>query len=172
MCNEVISKYTITESWKKAVTILIYKKGDHSLTENFRPITFEPLTLKTFISIIRDQIYENLKELLEKIDSLDIHPKNKMLIYQRYILCKIIWDLTVTNISITWIKKNLDIMVSNYVPSCLEIPISGTLKIVTLSKHKYVLNFINASTHFTVSIYISQNCEKYQQRKHQENTQK
>ena len=52
-----------------------------------------------------------------------------------------------TNISITRIKTNLDNMVSNYVRSWLEIP--GTLKIATLSKCKYGLNFINASTRFT-----------------------
>ena len=44
----------------KAVTILIYKKGDEGLPENFRPITLEPITLKIFTSIIRDQIYEFL----------------------------------------------------------------------------------------------------------------
>ena len=58
--NEVIAKNTIPESWKKAATILIYKKGDPDLPENFRPITLEPITLKIFTSIMRDKIYEFL----------------------------------------------------------------------------------------------------------------
>ena len=60
VCNEVISKNSIPESWMKAVTMLIYKKGDEGLPENFRPITVEQITLKIFTSIIRDQIYEFL----------------------------------------------------------------------------------------------------------------
>ena len=86
---------------------------------------------------------------MEKIDFLDVHPKNKMLIYQRYVLGKISWDLTVTNISTTWIKENLDNMVSNYERSWLELPVSGTLKIAALSRGKFGLNFINVSTRFT-----------------------
>ena len=96
----------------------------------------------------QDELTSKLKEFMEKIDLLDIHPKNKLLIYQRYVLGKISWHLTVTNISTTWIKENLDNMVSNYVRSWLELPVSGTLKIATLSKSKYELNFINVSTRF------------------------
>ena len=46
--NEVIAKNTIPESWKKAATILIYKKGDPDLPENFRPITLEPINPEDF----------------------------------------------------------------------------------------------------------------------------
>ena len=63
----------------------------------------------------QDELTSKLKEFMEKIDLLDIHPKNKLLIYQRYVLGKISWHLTVTNISTTWIKENLDNMFSNYV---------------------------------------------------------
>ena len=96
----------------------------------------------------KNELTKSLKEFMEKIDGLDVHPKNKMLIYHRYVLGKISWHLTVTNISTTWIKENLDNMVSNYVRSWLELPVSGTLKIAALSKKKYGLNFINVSTRF------------------------
>ena len=96
----------------------------------------------------QDELTSKLKEFMEKIDLLDIHPRNKLMIYQRYVLGKISWHLTVTNISTTWIKENLDNMVSNYVRSWLELPVSGTLKIATLSKSKYGLNFIKVSTRF------------------------
>ena len=96
----------------------------------------------------QEELKSKLKECMDKIDSLDIHPKNRVLISQRYVLGKISWHLTVTNISTTWIKENLDNMVSNYVRSWLELPVSGTLKIATLSKAKYGLNFINVSTRF------------------------
>ena len=96
----------------------------------------------------KTELTSKLKEYLDKIDSLDLHPKNRMQIYQRYVLGKISWHLTVTNISKTWIKENLDNMVSNYVRSWLELPVSGTLKIATLSKSRFGLNFINVSTRF------------------------
>ena len=60
VCNEAIAKNSIPESWTKAVTILIYKKGEANLPENFRPITLEPITLKIFTSIIRNQIFDFL----------------------------------------------------------------------------------------------------------------
>lgn len=43
--------------WKKAVTILIYKKGSNTEPENFRPITLQPVLSKIFTSIIRNRIY-------------------------------------------------------------------------------------------------------------------
>ena len=42
---------------KKAVSILIHKKGDSDKPENFRPITLEPILLKGFTSLLRDRIY-------------------------------------------------------------------------------------------------------------------
>ena len=39
------------------------------------------------------------EKYMEKIDNLPLHPKNKMKIYQRYVLSKISWYLTITNIS-------------------------------------------------------------------------
>ena len=60
LCYKVISTNTIPDSRKRAVTILIYKKTILSLPDNFRPITLEPIDLKIFTSIIRNQIYELL----------------------------------------------------------------------------------------------------------------
>ena len=97
----------------------------------------------------KTELTSKLKEYMDKIDALDIHSRNKILIYQKYILGKISWHLTVTRISTTWIKENLDNMVSNYIRSWLELPVNGTLKIATLSKSKYGLNFIPISTRFT-----------------------
>ena len=97
----------------------------------------------------KNELTTKLKEYMEKIDGLDIHPRNKILIYQKYVLGKISWHLTVSKISVTWIKEHLDNMVSNYIRSWLELPVNGTLKIATLSKSKYGLNFIKISTRFT-----------------------
>ena len=72
---------------------------------------------------------DQLLNQLENIDKLPLHPLNKLLLYQRYALSKISWHMTVTNISNTWVKQNIDNIVSKYTLLWLEIPISGTLNI-------------------------------------------
>ena len=76
------------------------------------------------------------KTFLTSIDKLPLHPKNKLLIYQRYILSKLSQHLTVAGLNITWVKQNLDNVVNSYIRSWLEIQVSGTLNIVTLSYNK------------------------------------
>ena len=46
--------------WQRAVTILIYKKGDASDPANFRPITFEPVFLKVYTSLLRNRMFQYL----------------------------------------------------------------------------------------------------------------
>ena len=40
-----------------------------------------------------------LTDLLQQIDSLNIHPEAKLLLYQKCILSKLSWHLTVADIS-------------------------------------------------------------------------
>ena len=97
-------------------------------------------------SMHKETLVTKIKEYMQKVDFLDMHPRNKILVYQKYILSKISWDLTVAKITDTWVKENLDSIVNKYLRSWLEIPISGTLKISSLSKSKYGLNITSIST--------------------------
>ena len=63
----------------------------------------------------KDNLCDTVDELLKDIDSLPLHPRNKLLIYHHYLLSKISWDLTITDISMTWIKQTLDNKVSDYI---------------------------------------------------------
>ena len=63
----------------------------------------------------RDNLCDTVDELLKDIDSLPLHPRNKLLIYHCYLLSKISWDLTIADISMTWIKQTLDNKVSDYI---------------------------------------------------------
>ena len=51
---------TIPSCWKKAATILIYKKGDTTDPANFRPITLQPVLYKVFASIWKARMTEYL----------------------------------------------------------------------------------------------------------------
>ena len=62
MIAKVWVKGCIPNEWKKAVNILIHKKGESEDPANFRPITLEPVTLKIFTACLRDKIFEFLKE--------------------------------------------------------------------------------------------------------------
>ena len=75
----------------------------------------------------KDLALSNLQTMLKAIDSLSIHPKNKLLLYERYILSKLSWHLTVADLGKTWISENLDNIVTKYVRRWLDLPISATI---------------------------------------------
>ena len=78
------------------------------------------------------QIHKNklsslFTELLKEIDSLPLHPKNKLLLYSRFVLSKVSWHFTVADLSKTWVTENLDNLVSKYIRQWLDLPVSATL---------------------------------------------
>ena len=91
---------------------------------------------------------EFLNALMKKIDDLSCHPKNKLIIYHRYVLSKLSWHLTIPDLSKTWVIQNLDKVVARYTRHWFELPISSTLSTVTLQNSKYGINLILPSTKF------------------------
>ena len=71
------------------------------------------------------------------------------MLYQRYVLSKISWHLTVADLPITWVKQNLDNIASRFIRSWLEIPIAVTLNIIRQSKNKFGPGIILISDRFT-----------------------
>ena len=49
-----------------------------------------------------------MDELMSDIHSKPLHPKNKLLLYSRYVLSKLSWHFTVATLSKTWISQNID----------------------------------------------------------------
>ena len=66
-----------------------------------------------------------------------IHPKNKLLLYHRYVHSKISWHFTVTDLGMTWTSENLDNIVSKYIRQWLELPISAAFSSIVLSSNKF-----------------------------------
>ena len=54
------------------------------------------------------ELLEILGSLMSDIDKLPIHLKSKLFLYQRHVVSKISWHLTVTDLSKTWVCENLD----------------------------------------------------------------
>ena len=87
-----------------------------------------------------------IKEIMSDIDSKPLHPKNKILLYSRHVLPKISWHLTVSSLSKTWVTETIDSLVNSYIRKWLQIPISGTLSSIFLTRNK--LNFSSAKPFF------------------------
>ncbi len=89
-----------------------------------------------------------LTSKMKEIDIKPLHPKNKILLYSRYVLPKLSWHLTITSVSKTWISENLDPIFVQYIRKWLEMPVSGTLSNVYLTSNKFGVNIIPPSTKF------------------------
>ena len=85
---------------------------------------------------------------MKEINLKPLHPKNKILLYRRYVLSKLSWNFTVASIRKTWIAENLDSVFKQYIRKWLEVPISGSLSNIYLTSNKFGLNIIRPSTKF------------------------
>ena len=86
------------------------------------------------------EVLDLFSSLMRKIDLLPCHPKNKLLLYHRFVLSKVSWHFTIANLGKTWVAENLDNLVSSYVRQWLDLPISATLSSLALPKTKYGIN--------------------------------
>ena len=93
----------------------------------------------------KTNIIQLTNDILMKIDSLPLHPRNKILLYSRYLHAKLSWDLTVADIDKTWIVNNIDNIGRQFITR-LEIPPFGTLDLVLLSREKFRLEVSDVST--------------------------
>ena len=89
-----------------------------------------------------------VEELMADIDSKPLHPKNKILLYRRYLLSKLSWHFTVSSVSKTWVTENIDSKVNSYIRKWLDIPIFGTLSTVFLTRNKFGLSICPPSVKF------------------------
>ncbi|CAB4009166.1 Hypothetical predicted protein [Paramuricea clavata] len=105
-----------------------------------------------------------INELMTDIDSKPLHPRNKLLVYSRYVLSKISWHFTIATLSKTWVIENIDPAVNQYIRKWLEIPISGALNTVFLTCNKCgksiyppLVKFIQCQTVLRKAIKLSPN---------------
>ena len=91
-------------------------------------------------------IIQLTNDILMKIDSLPLHPRNKILLYSRYLHAKLSLDLTVADIDKTWIVNNIDNICRQFIRRWLEIPPSGTFDLILLSREKFGLEVADVST--------------------------
>ena len=88
----------------------------------------------------KEKLQSSLVDMLTNIDSLSILPKNKLLLYQRYLLSKLSWHLTVSNLATMCVIENLDSITIRFIRQWLDLPISATLSGIILSCNQFGLN--------------------------------
>ena len=108
----------------------------------------------------KSEVLELVTNLMSKIDKVPCHPRNKLLLYHRFVLSKIAWHFTIADIGKTWVTENIDNIVSQYVRQWLELPISATLSSLILSKSKYGMSLILPSTKFMQCQVVVRNALK------------
>ena len=96
----------------------------------------------------KSEVLDTLTDLLNEIDDLPLHPKNKIRLYSQYAVSKISWHFTVSDIGKTWVNEMLDTVVSKYIRKWLELPISATLSNILLPYNRFGLNVVLPSTKF------------------------
>ena len=94
------------------------------------------------------EILDLVTDLMTQIHGIPCHPKNRLLLYDRFVLSKMSWHFTIANLGKTWVIENILYLVAIYVCPWLELPISATFSILILPKSKYGINFILPSTKF------------------------
>ena len=96
----------------------------------------------------KSELMSLIDELMSDIDHKPLHPKNKLILYNCYVLSKISWHLTVAPLSKTWVTETIDSVINQYIRKWLEIPISGTLSNIYLTHNKFGLNILPESVKF------------------------
>ena len=81
-------------------------------------------------------------------------------LYQTYLHSKASWNVTVSNISKTWVIQNLDNIVSRYIREWLELPIIATLIGLILSKNHFGLSLQLPSMKFLQCQAVQRNILK------------
>ena len=96
----------------------------------------------------KEELTSLVNEIMTDIDLKPLHPKNKLLLYSRYVLSKLSWHFTVATLSKTWVTENIDPIVNQYIRKWLEVPISGTLSTIFLTNNKFGLSIYPPSVKF------------------------
>ena len=94
------------------------------------------------------ELLQKTTEILNIIDCLPLHSRKKFMIYSRYLLSKISWDLTIADLDVTWVKNTLDNLCHNHIRRWLEILPCGIIDILLLSTTQHGINLPDISTKF------------------------
>ena len=61
------------------------------------------------------EVLDLITTLMAQIDDIPCHPKNKLLLYHRFVLSKLSWHITIASLGKTCVVDNIDNLVTSYI---------------------------------------------------------
>ena len=86
---------------------------------------------------IESELKKDLRDYVELIHRLPLHPKQKIDIVMRYVYSKLRWRLTAYDLSYTWVKQNLDSIVIEYLKRWLNLHQGANTRHLFLPTNKF-----------------------------------
>ena len=108
----------------------------------------------------KEELTEIATQIMNKMDSLPLHPTNKIMLYSPYLMSKQSWHLTSTDIEQTSVINQSDSLAHSYLRRWFEIPANGSLSIIMLSKSQLGLDIQDISTKFKQCQVVLRQCLK------------
>ena len=122
--------------------------------------TWVATSIFQWIKLITYEELALVAQLMNKLDEIPCHPKNKLLLYHRFVLSEVSWHFTIADLVKTCMDENMDSLVSKYIPQWHELPISASLSTLVISKSKYGISLILPSTEFARCQVVFRNALK------------
>ena len=91
---------------------------------------------------IENELKKDLRDCIENIHHLPLHPKHKNNIVVRYVYSKLRWRLTTYDISHTWVKQNLDSIVTEYLRRWLNLHQGANARQLFLPTSKFSIRLL------------------------------
>ena len=101
--------------------------------------------------IHKEKLKSSLSDMLRRIDTFPVLSKNKLLLYQRYIL-------TVATLSKPWVIQHFDNIASSFVRQWLDLPNSATFSGISLPYSQFGLNLQLPSVKFRQCQTVLRSC--------------
>ena len=88
---------------------------------------------------IKSQLVSTIEQYFQITDRLPFHPLQKIEICQRFIFSKLKWQLSICNLTETWVAETLDNKFLKFYRRWLQIPVSGNISHFSLPCSKLAL---------------------------------
>ena len=117
-------------------------------------------SFKMGVETIKKDIIERFNCYIEKLNMLQMHPKNKLLVISKFVYSKIRWEFSIYNFGVTWVTQNLDSIIKEYVKRWLHLPQSANFGHLYLPVKQLGLKFSLPSDIFKNSQLTTRNILK------------
>ena len=100
---------------------------------------------------MKENLMKTIRDYTNRINTLPIHLLCKTKICQKYVYSKMKWDLSIYDLSETWVKENIDSHLNRLYRKCLQIPVSANITHLQMRQNKLGLNIASAKN-FTMNV--------------------